>query len=73
MPKRKVAQCVIVQREGKRLKIMPGETFDFAPDELADIKRLNPDAIYPPVEAVVEKEVKLPGGKQGKADDKDDL
>lgn len=61
MPKRKVAQCVIVQRDGKRLKVMPGETFDFTAEELEDIKRTNKDALFQPTENVQEREVKLPG------------
>lgn len=79
MPKRKAAQYIVVQRGDKRVKVQPGETFDFTAEELEDIKRMNKDAIHDPVDAPVEKEVKMPGGgkpaggKPAADDGKDDL
>ena len=67
MPKRELLQAVVVQRDGERLKIKAGKVFDFTADELADIKKLNPDAIKAPQEAKEPEEVVMPGKKDSAA------
>lgn len=52
MPKRKVAQTVIVYRDGQRLKPAIGEIFDFTDDEMQSINRINPEALTRPIIAV---------------------
>lgn len=52
MPKRKVAQAVIVYRDGQRLKPAIGEIFDFTDEEMQTINRINPEALTRPIIAV---------------------
>lgn len=50
MPKRKVAQTVIVVRNGQRVKPKIGSIFDFDADEVRKIESTNPDALLKPSE-----------------------
>lgn len=50
MPKRKVAQTVIVVRNGERVKPKIGAIFDFSADELKKIETTNPNALLKPTE-----------------------
>lgn len=49
MPKRIVAQTVIIQREGVSVTPPIGATYDFSADEIKQIERLNPEALEKPV------------------------
>lgn len=45
MPKRIVAQTVVIVRDGQRITPEVGKPFDFSADELKQIEAINPDAI----------------------------
>lgn len=45
MPKRVPVQTIIVNREGKNIRPPIGKPFDFTPEELDDIMRVNPAAV----------------------------
>jgi len=45
MPKRIVAQTVILQREGVAVTPAVGSTYDFTAEEIKTIERLNPEAL----------------------------
>lgn len=49
MPKRKVAQTVVVFREGSRITPAIGTIFDFTQDEVNQITSLSPEALTRPV------------------------
>lgn len=47
-------ETIMVVRDGKQISPKIGEPFNFTAEELADIKRINPDAIRFPVSEVAE-------------------
>lgn len=49
MPKRIVAQTVIIQREGVAVTPAIGSTYEFSADEIKQIERLNPEALEKPI------------------------
>ncbi|WP_458321534.1 DUF7443 domain-containing protein [Providencia sp. CRPN22473] len=52
MPKRKVLQTVILHRATGRVVPTVGEIFDFTPEEVETLNRLNPEALGRPVQEV---------------------
>ena len=52
MPKRKVLQTVILHRTTGRVVPTVGEIFDFTPEEVETLNRLNPEALGRPVQEV---------------------
>lgn len=72
MPQRIPMQTVIVRRNGKSVVPEIGKPFDFTPDELETINRVNPEAVRKLVnEGAVasDKSDKKDGRKGGKKDD----
>lgn len=49
MPKRIAVNCIVIHREGKKIRIKPGQSVDLTVEELADINASNRDAIRTPV------------------------
>jgi hypothetical protein len=45
MPKRLVLQTILLDRKGESVRPTIGQPFDFKPEELSWIERLNPDAV----------------------------
>lgn len=45
MPKRVPVQGIVIHRDGKNIKPPIGKAFDFTAEELADIMRVNPNAV----------------------------
>lgn len=59
MPKRIPTQTIIMHRDGKRVTVKPGVSFDFTADEIKDIKQSSPDALR----TLVNEEVDVPEQK----------
>lgn len=76
MPNRIAVNTIFVVRDKKRVKIVPGQSFDFTSEELEDIKQANPEAIRLPISetAASAPQASQQSGKAGKSADKaDDL
>lgn len=55
MPIRVATGKIILNRDGQRITVRAGQSFDFTPTELADIRNINPSAVRKPrVEAPAE-------------------
>jgi len=60
MPKRIAVNAIILNRDGKRFIVKPGQTVDLSNEELADLKENAPDSFREIVAAQPVSEVVLP-------------
>lgn len=69
--KRTVLQSVVVKKDGRSFVPPIGQVYEFTSEELADIERLNPDALSDRADVSVD-DLAAAGGKKVKAADKDE-
>lgn len=66
MPKRTANHSIQVYRDGKIKTVKSGQTFNFTAEELADIKRVSPDAVRAPVNEEVEEDPQVKADREAK-------
>lgn len=61
MPKKVANHTVVVVRDGKRLRVSPGTSFDFTAAEVAGLNKMSPGTLRNPVNETVEEPEQEPG------------